>query len=180
MPVRLFRGYVERIVGYALTIYGAINIFNAMKRVLIKSHAPIEDGEVKNLVRMIVHLLKLKADQNELALYGRLLSILMAGGVIFSTVRTLLHQIVRIMRSFITTGHPGDFLLIFLSQLTGMYLMGSVLLLRSTIASSQLGLLDHVLGGVKLNFYVYWFDLVFLYSCMLSTTILYFLAPPID
>jgi hypothetical protein len=154
-------------------------IISTAKR-LFQANAEKSSGDsVGPLIGLVLVRSGLNATESELKYYQIMASVLMTGAIIVSTVRTLIDQLARLSRLF-RKDFGGDLLLLIISQVMGTYVMGSLMLLCSSGPGIRIKLLTEILGSLRVDPYARLFDVVFLYSAMLGTVPLYFLAPPVN
>ena len=103
------------------------------------------------------------------------LSFAMIGILVFSSVRGFLLSVMKVFHQTGSSSHVSSnaFVLI-ISELMGMYLTSSVLLMRMNLPPTYRGVVTDVFGeDIQFNFYHRWFDVIFFCAALGSAAMLY-------
>lgn len=65
-------------------------------------------------------------------------------------------------------------LVLFCSQLMGLYVISTILMLRLNLPQENRIILTDILSAVKFDFFEKWFDIIFVFSALLSAIIFYY------
>ena len=89
------------------------------------------------------------------------ISFILVGAIVVTSTRGLL---LTMSRFFIWISSPksSNFIVLFLSQIMGMYFVSMVLLMRMNMPVQYRSIITEVLGDLQFNFYHRWFDVMFL------------------
>ena len=103
------------------------------------------------------------------------LSFAMIGILVFSSVRGFLLSVMKVFHQTGSSSHVSSnaFVLI-ISELMGMYLTSSVLLMRMNLPPTYRGVVTDVFGeDIQFNCYHRWFDVIFFCAALGSAAMLY-------
>lgn len=109
--------------------------------------------------------------------WSQQISFLLVGSIIVGSVRGFLLQLMKAVRVF-SYFDQSNVMVLLMAQIMGMYFVSSVLMLRSSIPPQYRSIITDILQGIRFDFYTRWFEIIFLFSALASTIILYFLSPP--
>eukprot|EP00096_Caligus_rogercresseyi_P000823 TRINITY_DN11360_c0_g1_i1.p1 TRINITY_DN11360_c0_g1~~TRINITY_DN11360_c0_g1_i1.p1 ORF type:complete len:137 (+),score=21.72 TRINITY_DN11360_c0_g1_i1:1489-1899(+) len=100
-----------------------------------------------------------------------LASFILVGAIVVTSTRGLL---LTMSKFFIWISSPksSNFIVLFLSQIMGMYFVSMVLLMRMNMPVQYRSIITEVLGELQFNFYHRWFDVMFLVSAVVTILIL--------
>ena len=95
----------------------------------------------------------------------------LVGTIVVCSTRGLL---LTMSKFFIWISSPksSNFLVLFLSQIMGMYFVAMVLLMRMNMPVQYRSIITEVLGDLQFNFYHRWFDVMFLVAALCTIAML--------
>ena len=99
------------------------------------------------------------------------ISFILVGLIVVTSTRGLL---LTMSKFFIWISSPksSNFIVLFLSQIMGMYFVAMVLLMRMNMPVQYRSIVTEVLGDLQFNFYHRWFDVMFLVAALCTIAIL--------
>ena len=74
----------------------------------------------------------------------------------------------------LSSSKSSNIIVLVLAQTMGMYFVSSVLLMRMNVPLEYRKIITQVLGDLQFQFYHKWFDLIFLFSALMSIGVLWF------
>merc|ERR1711915_1170395 len=100
------------------------------------------------------------------------LSFIVVGIIVVSSTRGLLLTMSKFF-IWISSSKSSNVLVLFFSQIMGMYFMSMVVLMRMNMPPEYRAIITSVLGDLQFNFYHRWFDVTFLVSASATIALLY-------
>jgi len=153
-------GRVKIKFGYFMTSFCVFKMVRSAYNVA-KKKTPQRDG-ITTLIEILLQKFQLDFD---VAFWTQCISFFLLGILMFMQTRGFLLNMMKISRASLRTIQP-HILAIVLSQLTGMYFLSSVVLMRMNMPAKYRMVISEVFGEIEFSFYHVWFDTIFFLSSL--------------
>lgn len=166
---KTLKGQYFNMLGYIFSAY-------CVMKILICTHNLILDRVVK--VDIVTRGLQIAITYVGLAiedvrLWSQHLSFALVGIIVVTSIRGLLITMTKWFYA-LSSSKSSNIIVLVLAQTMGMYFVSSVLLMRMNVPLEYRKIITQVLGDLQFQFYHKWFDLIFLFSALMSIGVLWF------
>lgn len=166
---KTFKGQYFNLLGYIFSGY-------CVMKILICTHNLILDRVVK--VDIVTRGLQIAItyvglEIEDVRLWSQHLSFTLVGIIVVTSIRGLLITMTKWFYA-LSSSKSSNVIVLVLAQTMGMYFVSSVLLMRMNVPLEYRKIITQVLGDLQFQFYHKWFDLIFLFSALMSIGVLWF------
>jgi len=163
---KTFQGKYFNFLGYFFSLYCIWKIFISTVNIVFDRVGRVDP--ITKGMEIAVHWFGLDI---EVDFWSQHISFILVGTIVFCSTRGLL---LTMSKFFIWISSPksSNFVVLFLSQIMGMYFVSMVLLMRMNMPEEYRSIITTVLGDLQFNFYHRWFDVMFLVAALCTLAIL--------
>merc|ERR1719474_1030055 len=163
------QGKYFNFLGHFFTIYCVWKIFISTVNIVFD-----RVGKVDPITKTFDILINWFGFNIDVAMWSQQFSFIVVGIIVVTSTRGLLLTMSKFF-IWISSSKSSNVLVLFFSQIMGMYFMSMVVLMRMNMPPEYRAIVTEVLGDLQFNFYHRWFDVMFLVAAT-STTVLLYLA----
>lgn len=166
---RTLKGRYFNLLGYIFSAY-------CVMKILICTHNLLLDRVVK--VDIVTRGLQIAItyvglEIEDVRLWSQHLSFTLVGIIVVTSIRGLLITISKWFHA-LSSSDSSNVIVLVLAQIMGMYFVSCVLLMRMNLPLEYRKIITEVLGDLQFQFYHKWFDLIFLFSALVSIAVLWY------
>ncbi|PVU96880.1 hypothetical protein BB559_002222 [Furculomyces boomerangus] len=164
-----FSGKIQNFMGYFFSVYCLYKIFTAVGNIIFH-----KVGNVDPVTNAIMVIGKHFGDEAifDVQFLSQQLSFFLVGVMVTCSIRGLLIQLTKAFK-FFSNYISASNIVLFLSQIIGMYSLSTVLMVRASLPVTYQSLINTSLGKIEFLFYQRWFDVIFVFSAILSVVFIY-------
>jgi len=164
---RTCQGKYFNFLGHFFTIYCVWKIFISTVNIVFD-----RVGKVDPITKTFDILVNWFGFNIDVAMWSQQFSFIVVGIIVFTSTRGLLLTMSKFF-IWISSSKSSNVLVLFFSQIMGMYFMSMVVLMRMNMPPEYRAIITSVLGDLQFNFYHRWFDVTFLVSATATLALLY-------
>jgi len=161
------QGKYFNILGHFFTIYCVWKIFISTVNIVFD-----RVGKVDPITKTFDILVNWFGIDVDVAMWSQQISFIVVGIIVFTSTRGLLLTMSKFF-IWLSSSKSSNVLVLFFSQIMGMYFMSMVVLMRMNMPQEYRAIITSVLGDLQFNFYHRWFDVMFLVSATCTLALLY-------
>uniref|UniRef100_A0A5S6QP79 Abscisic acid G-protein coupled receptor-like domain-containing protein n=1 Tax=Trichuris muris TaxID=70415 RepID=A0A5S6QP79_TRIMR len=160
---KTLRGKYFIFVGYVLSLLSSWKMVSSIINIVFDRYGTVDP--VTRVITIAVHYMGFDFD---VKFYSQNFSFVFVGLLSLCSVRTLLVNFAKLFSIF-NPGRLSNISILLTTEVMGMYLLSSVLLVRMSIPAEYRWIITEVFGNLAYPFYHRWFDEIFILSVMAST-----------
>jgi len=164
---KTLQGKYFNILGYFFSIYCIWKIFISTVNIVFDRVGKVDP--VTKTFDILVNWFGLDVD---VTVWSQQISFIVVGIITFTSTRGLLLTMSKFF-IWISSSKSSNIIVLFFSQIMGMYFMSMVVLMRMNMPAEYRAIITSVLGDLQFNFYHRWFDVMFLVSASFTLALLY-------
>jgi len=164
---RTLQGRYFNFLGYFFSIYCIWKIFISTVNIVFD-----RVGKVDPITKTFDILVNWFGLDVNVTVWSQQISFIVVGIIVLTSTRGLLLTMSKFF-IWISSSKSSNIIVLFFSQIMGMYFMSMVVLMRMNMPAEYRAIITEVLGDLQFNFYHRWFDVMFLVSASLTLGLLY-------
>lgn len=163
---RTLLGHIKNLAGYCLSAYCIFRMLTCVKALLVGED--FTSDPVGAFVSFTLNRVSHGSIVVDVQVLSQYMTLLFIAAISAMSVRSFLKNMRKLL-SFIKGGGSPASLVLLLSEMTGLYAISSVLLIRKNVPLKYRDVIDLVLGGeLEFQFFHRWFNALFLASACLT------------
>jgi len=161
------QGMYFNFLGYFFSLYCIWKIFISTVNIVFDRVGKMDP--ITKTFDILVNWLGMDVD---VTMWSQQLSFIVVGIIVVTSTRGLLLTMSKFF-IWISSSKSSNVLVLFFSQIMGMYFMSMVVLMRMNMPPEYRAIVTEVLGDLQFNFYHRWFDVMFLVAATCTIVLLY-------
>jgi len=161
------QGKYFNFLGHFFTLYCIWKIFISTVNIVFD-----RVGKVDPITKTFDILINWLGFNIDASMWSQQFSFIVVGIIVVTSTRGLLLTMSKFF-IWISSSKSSNVLVLFFSQIMGMYFMSMVVLMRMNMPPEYRAIITSVLGDLQFNFYHRWFDVTFLVSATATIFLLY-------
>jgi len=164
---RTCQGKYFNFLGYFFSLYCVWKIFISTVNIVFD-----RVGKMDPITKTFDILVNWFGFDVDISMWSQQFSFIVVGIIVFTSTRGLLLTMSKFF-IWLSSSKSSNILVLFFSQIMGMYFMSMVVLMRMNMPPEYRAIITNVLGELQFNFYHRWFDVTFLVSASCTLALLY-------
>ena len=160
---RTCQGRLMNLLGYFFSIFCVYKMLMASINIIFQ-RVNKTDPISRTLQFLLQHILSIDVD---VRLWSQYASFGLVGILVATQIRGFLLLLMRLFHAYANV-YTSNTMILFFSELMGMYFVSSVLLMRMSVPQEYRLIISAVLGDIEFHFYHHWFDVLFILSSTFS------------
>ena len=165
---RTCQGRLMNLLGYFFSVFCVYKMLMASIN-LIFQRVNKTDPISRTLQFLLQHILSIDVD---VRLWSQYASFGLVGVLVATQIRGFLLLVMRLFHAYANV-YTSSTMILFFSELMGMYFVSSVLLMRMSVPAEYRLIISAVLGDIEFHFYHQHYDFIFICSCIISVICLF-------
>jgi len=166
---KTFKGQYFNLLGYIFSFYCVMKIVICTYNLILDRVVKVDI--VTRALQFAITYVGLEIE--DVRLWSQHLSFALVGIIVVTSIRGLLITMTKWFYA-LSSSKSSNVIVLVLAQTMGMYFVSSVLLMRMNVPLEYRKIITQVLGDLQFQFYHKWFDLIFLFSALMSIGVLWF------
>lgn len=168
---RTLWGRVKNIAGWVMSAVCAYRLVTGFKHLLL--HTEVRTDPITRALSFLI-MAKSHIEYVDPKVLSQYLSLLFIGFLVGNSMRNFVNALFRLFFAVGGGGGTSTMLVLFVTEIQGLYFLSSVLLIRDKLPDRYRSFITEALGyDLEFLFYQNFYDLIFLTSAVLSIILLY-------
>ncbi|OMH81376.1 putative Golgi pH regulator C [Zancudomyces culisetae] len=166
-------GKLKNVLGYFFSVYCVYKLYSCTANIVF--HNTVSATKTDPITSTFLYLASnYDLSSTNVRFWSQQFSFITVFVMVFCSIRGLLIQTYKVIH-FFTRYISINNIILFVSQIIGMYSLANMLMIRSNIPVRHRSLISDAIGSAfEFNFFFRWFDVIFVFSAIFSLLILFF------